>query len=113
MPLISRVGDLQHQKVYEAATHSEAAFLFSATPLEPHHQTSKFHNARLRAPTRLRRTVIDTPSSAEANKHTIMADTNGANGAPAEDIVEQYDVLPKMIQHLDRITYDIGLVTQG
>lgn len=30
-----------------------------------------------------------------------MADTNGASGA-TEDIVEKYDVLPKMIQHLDR-----------
>jgi translation initiation factor 3 subunit E len=30
-----------------------------------------------------------------------MADTNGANAA-TEDIVEQYDVLPKMIQYLDR-----------
>ena len=31
-----------------------------------------------------------------------MADTNGANGATTEDIVEKYDVLPKMIQYLDR-----------
>ena len=30
-----------------------------------------------------------------------MADTNGAIGA-TEDIVEKYDVLPKMIQYLDR-----------
>jgi translation initiation factor 3 subunit E len=30
-----------------------------------------------------------------------MADTNDANGA-IEDVVEKYDVLPKMIQHLDR-----------
>jgi hypothetical protein len=86
----------QHQKVDKRGRTSA---LSSPAPTRPHHTFKIPQPPTTRS--NYTHNYLDGLIVDRLQKIPNMADTNGASGA-TEDIVEKYDVLPKMIQHLDR-----------